>query len=145
MSSGLDTLIFFGQKRQVFNILGQRVELELLDSAADAEVQKNVSGYDIFTREILMEIEILSRAIRSVNGQTFSSEADVRQFVLRLQPPVRGCITTHYRQMRDLQMMEIEEKRRELGELVATPFREDFGEFSKKLPKKKKSNGIKES
>ncbi|MBU2483214.1 MAG: hypothetical protein KJ760_19190 [Proteobacteria bacterium] len=145
--NALEEMVFFGQLHEDFDIIGHKVGLRLLNSGEDADAIKAASGYgyDIFTREVLLGIEILSRAIDHVDGLRFQNVKKTRVFIRDLQPSIRELILDKYKELRDLQSLDLEAKRREVGELIVSPFLEDSSTFSEPSQSQLQENGSMES
>ena len=122
---GLEELIFWGKKEDTFDLLGHKITIKLLSSEEDLAASRAASGYDIFTYDKIFSHETLIRSLVGVNNRPFKDDQEKRALVAKLQPAICNIILEKYKALRDLQLVDLDIKRRELKEITDTPFLED--------------------
>lgn len=110
LNSDLAVLLFVGKVSRSFEVLGQRIELQSLDSDTLSDLAAQCSGLDVLARERRYSILSVTHSLTQVGGYTFKTFEERRQFVGKLQQPVLDLFIGHYLTLREDQKRLVEEK-----------------------------------
>lgn len=95
----LEDLIFIGKAEEVVTLFGKEWKLSTLTSAAHLEATNFSGNYEVLSRVYALKLEILGRALVSVNDIEFENLAEKLELVKQLQPIVINKLYEAYEKM----------------------------------------------
>jgi viroplasmin and RNaseH domain-containing protein len=113
MNKILEDLIFLGAAKEDVSVFGKTWTLETLSSEKQLQATAATGNYDTLSRLYALKIEFLGRAIKAVDGTPLTDEAEVLEFVKKLQPIVVNKLYDEYEKIQNKQ----NESLKDLGEI----------------------------
>lgn len=114
LASEMAALIFVGKLSRVFEVLGQKVEFQTLDSQTLSEIAGQCSGLDVLARERRYSILSVAYSLARIGNYTFTKLEEKLNWVGRLQEPVLDLFVGHYVALRKEQRRLVDERADEI-------------------------------
>ena len=113
MKKFLEDLIFLGVAEDTVTVFGKKWTLKTLTSEEHLTATNNTSDYETLSRIYALKLEILARAIKSVENNQLTDLAETLEFVRKLQPIVVNKLYEEYEKLQQKQ----NETLNDLGEI----------------------------
>lgn len=102
-------MIMKGRIEDAFDIFGNKVKFRTLDSDESTDALKATSGFDSLTKTALLQKELLSRALVSVNDDFVPSVTEARVFLGKLSPVLLDEFWRNYDELKTRRDLLIEQ------------------------------------
>lgn len=109
MRKALEDLVFLGQMEDTFTLLGKTWKITTVSSDEQLSATSRTSSYDNLARLNALKIEILSFALKQVDGIELKDSDETGEFVRRLPQPIINAIFEKYEDLATKQAEALEE------------------------------------
>jgi len=112
MKKVLEDLIFLGSYSEIIEFYGKKWELKTLSSGEQLEATSATGNLDTFSRIYALKLEILGRALKSVDGIKLDDPKETLEAVRKMQPPVINRLFEEYEKIQvkqDDSLKDVEE------------------------------------
>lgn len=103
MRKVLEDLIFLGNIKEEVSLFGKKWVMETINSEQQLEVMSVTGNQDTLTRIYAIKIEILARAIKSVDDVLLSDLEENLEFIKKMQQPVVNKLYDEYEKLQQKQ------------------------------------------
>lgn len=99
MRKVLEDLIFLGVAEEEFTVFGKTWTLKTLDSEEHLDATNATGDYDTLSRIYALKVEMLGRALKSVEGIKLKDKEESLSLVRKLQPAVVNKLYEKYEEL----------------------------------------------
>jgi len=109
MRKALNDLIFLGVIKETVEVGGHKWGLQTLTTEEQLEATNATANYsDYIVKVYSLTIEILTRALKSVDDQPLDDKAETAEFVKSLQPIIVNKLYEEYQKIQEKQNKSLE-------------------------------------
>jgi hypothetical protein len=100
-------LIAFGKYEAEFPVMGNKINIRVLDYEQYGEALRNCSAYDLVFKSFALQREVLRRAFISINGNQFPDIEEPAIFINKLPPILVEYMFNKYEEAKGVRDMKV--------------------------------------